>query len=636
MIAVLDSKQQNKKSCVGTNIKRTSSYGASHQSQPAQAMARIPFGPETFSTDWGHLQKQPHTPQLEKKSASDLTQQEAVREETRANISISAVAKTAMGFMQQPSAPTAPSPLKKVVTPLRRPQFEEELKKHPDPLWVKQLLHGIDKGVRLGYKGPRFHHTSRNLSSASRYPHIIDKEIDKEISLGRLLGPFDDPPFSNLRCSGVGVIPKKTGGWRMIMHLSAPTRSSINDGINKEEFTLRYSSIDDAVRLIQLSGPTSKLAKIDIKSAFRTIPVCCEDRELLGIRWRNKYYVDCCLPFGLRSAPCIFNRFAEALEWILRNNYGITKVLHYLDDFLVVGQPDTDKCEQAMATTLQVCQKLGFPVALEKLEGPATILTFLGILLDTEKMELRLPEDKLTTLSLLLQEWQNMKKKVTKRELLSIIGKLSFAAKVIPAGRLFLRRLIDLSTTAKQLHHHIRLTASARADIQWWLEFLPSWNGVSLMLKASWEADHDINLTTDASGTIGYGAFFDGDWLAGKWTQHQAKRSIQWKELFAILAATAAWGHKWHKRKILIHCDNQAIVQAWQSKSPKDQALAKLFRKLFFLAAKGNFNIALKHLPGVNNQIADALSRAQVDRFRILAPKANLEATTTPAWLIQL
>ena len=57
------------------------------------------------------------------------------------------------------------------------------------------------------------------------------------------------------------------------MHLSAPLDHSINDGISKEEFTLRYSTVDDAVRIIRDLGPNTLLAKMDIKSAFRTIPV---------------------------------------------------------------------------------------------------------------------------------------------------------------------------------------------------------------------------------------------------------------------------------------------------------------------------------------------------------------------------
>ena len=123
-----------------------------------------------------------------------------------------------------------------------------------------------------------------------------------------IAGPFDSPPIANLQCSGVGVIPKKTGGCRMIMHLSAPRDHSINDGILKEDFSLHYSTIDDAVQMIHQLGSNTLLAKIDIKSAFRTIPVRVEDQELLGINWRDKFYVDCCLPFGLRSASYIFNQ----------------------------------------------------------------------------------------------------------------------------------------------------------------------------------------------------------------------------------------------------------------------------------------------------------------------------------------
>ena len=251
-------------------------------------------------------------------------------------------------------------------------------------------------------------------------------------------------------------------------------------------------------------------------------------------------------------------------------------------------------------------------------------------------MQLRLPQDKLSALMKLLTEWRSSRRKVTKRKLLSLIGKLSFAARAVPAGRLFLRRLIDLSTKAKRLHHRISLSCCARADVQWWLDFLPSWNGISLMLQPDWQAAADMDLYTDASGTVGYGAYFQGSWFAETWTEHHRHHSIQWKELFAILAAVAAWGHLWSGKRIRFYCDNQAVVKAWQSKSPKNHNLATLFRKLFMLAAKNNFNIALKHIPGITNDIADALSRQQMQRFRGLAPAADKASTPTPVWLTEL
>ena len=156
------------------------------------------------------------------------------------------------------------------------------------------------------------------------------------------------------------------------------------------------------------------------------------------------------------------------------------------------------------------------------------------------------------------------------------------------------------------------------------------------MLQPNWESSHDLQLYTDASGTLGFGAYFKGSWFFGTWSEMQLKHSIQWKEMFAIVAAAATWGPYWQRKRILFHCDNLAVVQVWQAKKPKDKSLASLCRKLFFLAAQNNYTVTLKHTPGSSNELADALSRQQVSRFRALAPEADAEASTIPAWLTKL
>ena len=172
------------------------------------------------------------------------------------------------------------------------------------------------------------------------------------------------------------------------------------------------------------------------------------------------------------STPYIFNQFASALHWVMAANYA-ADVIHYLDDFLLAGPPGQPTCSESTETMLRVCEKLGIPVALDKLEGPATTITFLGITIDTTLQQLQLPPDKLQEMTLLIKSWLR-KHKTMKRDLLSLIDKLSFAAKVVPSGRLFCR-LIELSTTASKLHHHIHLTVEAREDIIWWNRFLPIW-----------------------------------------------------------------------------------------------------------------------------------------------------------------
>ena len=118
------------------------------------------------------------------------------------------------------------------------------------------------------------------------------------------------------------------------MHLSAPAGNIINDFISRDAFSLHYTATDDAVKLLLSLGKGARMAKVDLKSAFRMVPVYKQDWQYLGIRWRDKFYVDTCLPFGLQSAPYLFNQFADALEWILQENYGLKWLIHYLDAFL--------------------------------------------------------------------------------------------------------------------------------------------------------------------------------------------------------------------------------------------------------------------------------------------------------------
>ena len=288
-------------------------------------------------------------------------------------------------------------------------------------------------------------------------PSILDNALVTECSLNRVLGPFDSPPLPNFRCSGLGLVPKQDGGWRTIYHLSAPLGKSINDFINPDTYTLTYCSVDDAFAIVNLLGPGTLLSKIDLENAFRLIPVRQADWNLLGICWQGKYYIDTCLPFGLRSAPYIFNRLATAIHWILQNNYNVQFILHYLDNFLTAGPPHSLICQQNLESMLTLCQRINAPVKDEKVVPPTTKLTFLGIVIDTEKMTASISDE---CKSLMLEELQSFstRKKCTKRQLLSLIGKLSFACKVVPAGRFFLRRLIDLSMTVKcppPSHSHI-------------------------------------------------------------------------------------------------------------------------------------------------------------------------------------
>ena len=121
----------------------------------------------------------------------------------------------------------------------------------------------------------------------------------------------------------------------------------------------------------------------------------------------------------------------------------------------------------------------------KKVVGPVTVLEFVGIILDTVKGEMRLSDEKIQALKELIQKGHT-RKACTKRELLSLIGKLAHACKVVRPGRLFLRRMIETATKARQLEHWIRLNEQFRSDLAWWKAFLGMWNGRGFM-KVNWK-----------------------------------------------------------------------------------------------------------------------------------------------------
>ena len=101
--------------------------------------------------------------------------------------------------------------------------------------------------------------------------------------MGRIAGPFQNRPISNLRCSPIGVVPKKTGGWKLITHLSYPPSNSVNDYIDEQHTAVHYSSFDNAVSIVKKLGKGALIGKKDIKSAFRLLPCYPGDLDLLGL-----------------------------------------------------------------------------------------------------------------------------------------------------------------------------------------------------------------------------------------------------------------------------------------------------------------------------------------------------------------
>ena len=522
-----------------------------------------------------------------------------------------------------------------VSSPLVADAWQQALVAHPDRDWVSCLITGIREGFRIGLQDqPTCRPTVGNSPSTAAHSAVVSAFLAAQVQAGNMVGPLPAHLCSNVITSRMAVIPKSSPRkFRVIVDLSTPAHASVNDNIHRELTHVAYSSIGDAAELMHHLGQHTLLAKIDIQDAYRLVPIHPRDRRFLGVTWQGGVYVDCKLPFGLASAPAVFCAVAEALEWVLRSR-GVCNLIHYLDDFLLLGAPDSDECLQALRTSLLVCQELGVPLAVHKVEGPSTRLTFLGLELDTSNMLLALPQDKLLKLRHLLAGWLHAKCVRDTQQFQSLIGQLVHATQVVPLGKAYLSRLLALAQNL-QVGQFRRLNLDAIADIAWWANLCDKWSGISVhqFLLLQEPAHH---LFTDASGSWGCGAWSLPLWFHLPWQGYPHLNSIALKELFPVVLACALWGNHWHGTYILCHSDNAAVVAQVNKLHARDPLAAHLLRCLAFFQALFNFRIRVVHIPGRLNTSADDLSRNRADQFLAAHPSAFPNPTQVPPWLLFL
>ena len=509
---------------------------------------------------------------------------------------------------------TLPPALTKINTPLDWTQWEVCLADHPDSSYRNYLVNGIRDVFRIGFDynlAPHLQSACSNIRTASERPEVIREYLALECSEGRVLGPLDPSLYPFVHTSRFGVIPKGSSGkWRLIIDMSAPEGASVNDGASKSLSSLSYVGVQDAIEGIQL-GPGALLAKIDIKSTYQHVLIHPDDRWLTGMIWDSALFIDTALLFGLRSAPKIFMALADAAEWILRKGGGVNFIIHYLDDFLIIGAPDLPECQSALRIVMETFARLGFSLAVNKLEGPTTCLDFLGFELDSWLMEVRLPQEKLQELQNLIHQWV-ARKSCTQKDLKSLTGKLAHAAKVVQPGKTFMRRMFELQSGVHQPYYHVHLNSDFRSDILWWDTFLGSWNGISMISLAQQPSSH---VWTDASGCFGCGAWepLSKRWIQMAWPDEAGHRwlqlddeSITLKELLPIILACAVWGKSLNNGRVTVHCDNLGTVAVVNSGYSKVPQIMHLLQCLFFIRV--HFQIEL-WAPGIENTVADAISR---------------------------
>ena len=458
----------------------------------------------------------------------------------------------------------------------------------------------------------------RNHKGATDFPDDINKYLQKEIKQKSILGPFKTCPFSSgIKISPLNSVPKKDSNERrVILDLSYPKGNSVNDFISKEfyleeKIDLMYPKVDDLVQLIKAKGKGCLLFKVDLRKAFRQLSLCPSSYRFAAYMWKKHIFFDTVLAMGSRSSSYCCQSVTNAIVFIMFK-IGIS-VLNYLDDLASAEQKNL--AEFSYRTLKAVLKKCGIEENTEKACPPATIMNFVGVLFNTEKMTVEITPERLEEIKTLLKLWLS-KENASIKEVQSLLGKLNFVAACVKPARIFFSRMLKwLKMLYKLDDKQYEIPIFFKKDIAWWDRFLLTYNGVSMMMIEEFSKPDEI-FSCDSCLTS-CGGFWEGHFFHAVFPEKIKERGyhINILEMLAVILCLRLWGSNFKGKRIRIYSDNLSVVTVINTGKSRCEILQSCLRELTFLNAINECEVRVVHLDTHANRLADHLSRYDISDF---------------------
>ena len=400
----------------------------------------------------------------------------------------------------------------------------------PDKALLNQIYLDIKLGAQIGCKG-----VFRNPSKASNAPsatlngYRVADSIAEWVSKGFAYGPVDpaDVPVS-AKFAGLMTREKPNGAVRVILNLSAPKGSSVNDGIDTADFPTTMSSTTQWLRALNKAGKGCYMCKVDWSSAYKHLKVVPEDSNLQWFSFLGKCFRETSLVFGCASSAGLFDRLAKLVLHIVltKANFPRDQVAQYLDDCCACSA-SKQALDNYDAAFFEVAANLGIELAPrddpDKSFGPSKQGVILGIHYDTINWVWSYPPDKFVRL---LHDLQHVLQAVTEPLdfLQRILGKILHVAPLIPAGKFFLLHLIKATSLSTDPHEQIPISKDLKRQVWVWLTLLRACNGrVSIPNPDASMPAWTVEIYTDAAGGSpdsswrGVGAVCSSWWVQCPW-----------------------------------------------------------------------------------------------------------------------
>lgn len=429
----------------------------------------------------------------------------------------------------------------------------------------------------------------------------INRQIIHEIEHGNYVITPTRPKL----VSPLGAVPKPDGGVRVIHDCSRPPGISLND--NADDFPKQsFESVKHAVNLIEKGF---FMAKVDLKSAYRSVPISSHSQQFTGLRWQMDGKVFYCrdkrLCFGSKRAPGIFHKLTQAVKLMMKGR-GYDGIVAYLDDFLIVS-PTRQQCTETLGVLLRLLRSLGFMINYNKVVDPCTCLVFLGVELDSVAMCMRLADDKLAALRGELDYLCNVRRRLSRHRLEQLLGRLSWCSPLIHGGRHYLQGLITAIKKLKHKNHKALLKGELLSDILWWRKCVHIFNGTSFMLDCCPVTSVQTDACIEACGGYHEGDFYYCNWMCDM--PVMVGEHINVKETMGVILAAQRWAPFWRNKKVIVFTDNTATEGIVNKGRSCNHLVNEGLKQVFWLSVKYNFHLSCKWIPGNHNVLADTISR---------------------------
>ena len=395
--------------------------------------------------------------------------------------------------------------------------------------------------------------------------------------------------------STVFLRQKSNGKFRLILNLKG-----LNKFVEYKKFKMETLSV-----ALSLLKQNCYMASVDLKDAYYSIPIAKEHQKLLRFTWKNKLLQYTAMPNGLACAPRYFTKLLKPAYTSLRSRGHIC--VGYIDDSYLQGDTFVE-CDHNVNNTLSMFSELGFDINWEKsCLIPAQILEFLGFLLNSVDMTVKLTKRKIDKLRHFALEV--LKKDLIKiEELASLIGIIVSSFPGVEYGPLHYRSLERDKTDALRLSKgnydgKMSLSSNAKLEINWWL------SNIDESVKVISHGHPSITISSDAS-LIGWGGIKEVAKTGGHWSQDESKLHINVLELKAVLFTLQSLCAKNSGVHIRSRIDNTtAVAYINNMGGTKSLVCNQISKEIWDWCIKRNIWISAEHLPGSQNIEADRESR---------------------------